>query len=169
MNTSVKVHSGFTVQHIAFKVNPPEISLSSAHIPVSSQPHFLSGAWLELQHHAINVGDFGVSSHMLKWFYRALFLPLACPSLFSCTCPFWEGTHLLITGCRNLGLIHLLKVTLPQRVWASTEVRVLKRWVSGCGSAPRCGAVGSTSTPHWSLWWGFPGTRWEKLRIRDLF
>lgn len=41
--------SSFRVHYWAycFKVSPEEISLSTAHIPVSSKPRFLSGAWLD--------------------------------------------------------------------------------------------------------------------------
>lgn len=170
VNTSVKVQSGFTIQLAAFKVSPEEMSLSTIHFAAcfsQLQARLLTRGLLVplltlqsvwrpnyiTKHHAINVEDFDVSSHMLKWFYMAPFLSLACSSPFSCTCPVWEGIFLAITACRSLFLLYLVKVSLPQRVWVIGERRESKClcWVSGCGSASGCGA-GQTarpaSTPH---------------------
>lgn len=160
--------SSFRVHYwtYCFKVSPEEISLSAAvsQLQATLLIRGLAGlckAFEGMKHHAINVEDFGVRNHMLKGFYMAVPLSLACPSLFSCTCPFWEGARRVITACGSLFLLHLVKVTSPQRVWFS--IRVLKYWVSGCGSAPRCGTVQTVwptnLEPYQSLWWD-----WCQLR-----
>lgn len=140
VNTSVKVQSGFTIQPAAFKVSPEEISLSiapfTAHFSQLQDRLLKRGLLVPLltlqsiwrlkyttKHHAINVEDFGVSSHMLKWFYMAPFSSLVCLSLFSCTCPIWGGIHLVITACGSLFSLYLVKVMLPKTVWVSDERR----------------------------------------------
>lgn len=108
-------------------------------------------------------------SFLFSSFYMALFLSLACPSLFSCTCPLWEGTCLVITACGSLVLLHLVTVTLPQKVWVSSEMRELKCWMSGCGSAPSCGAV-QTMRPLKTLGkhsWSYLRTTYGKGPVID--
>lgn len=106
---------------------------------------------------------------MLKWFYMAPFLSPACPSLFSCTCPIWEGLCLAITACGSLVLLYLVKVTLPQRVWDSGERRESKCLCSvpGRGSVSGCGAGQTTtpaSAPHLSPWWDIPDGHLRKTQ-----